>query len=238
MKVLLTRPEGRNQTMSTALSERGTPHLVTPLLGVEATPPSRSTDDILSADIIIFVSTNAVNFGTQALDQSWPAHIQYFAVGKATWESFAAAGISGVRAADDNQQTEGLLELDALQHVDGKKVVIVRGNGGRELLAQTLTSRGATVEFWEVYRRTCPDYDAAKVCREWQEFGIDTIVITSPDMLENLITLVPKELFPWLSACHIIVPSSRAEAQAIARGLTHVTNAGAAHAEAMLAALK
>lgn len=238
MKVLLTRPEGRNQAMSAALSKRGIAHLVTPLLGVDAAPSNLSVSTVLSADIIIFVSTNAVHFGSQALGQPWPQTASYFAVGKATWDSFDGVGISGHRAADDNQQTEGLLALEALTQVAGKNVVIVRGNGGRELLGETLTARGAKVEFWEVYQRTCPTYDADNLCREWQTFGIDTIVLTSPAMLENLITLVPKELFPWLSACHIIVPSSRAEAQAIARGMTHVTNAGAAHAEAMLAALK
>ncbi|MGI2260300.1 uroporphyrinogen-III synthase [Shewanella sp. GXUN23E] len=237
MKVLLTRPEGRNQTLSAALSERGIAHLIYPLMGVEATPPSLPQATVLAADIIIFVSTNAVHFGSKALGQPWPANASYFAVGKATWDSFANAGITGARASDDNQQTEGLLALPALNQVAGKRVVIVRGNGGRELLGQTLMERGAQVDFWEVYQRTGPQAADPELCRQWQAFGIDTILITSPEMLDSLITLVPKELFPWLSACHIIVPSSRAEAQAIARGLTQVTNAGAAHAEAMLAAL-
>ncbi|MCF1427411.1 MAG: uroporphyrinogen-III synthase [Shewanella sp.] len=238
MKVLLTRPEGRNQILSAALSERGIAHLIYPLMGVEATPPNLPQASVLAADIIIFVSTNAVHFGTQALDQPWPAHASYFAVGKATWDSFAKAGITGARASDDNQQTEGLLALPALNQVAGKRVVIVRGNGGRELLGQTLMQRGALVDLWEVYQRTGPQTADPELCRSWQTFGIDTILLTSPEMLESLITLVPKELFSWLSACHIIVPSSRAKAQAIARGLTHVTNAGAAHAEAMLALLK
>jgi len=116
MKVLLTRPEGRNHAMEQALAERGIPFMVTPLLAVEAMEDkSISPTEVQDADIIVFVSTNAVHFGTQALNASWPSHIQYFAVGEATFEAFAHYGIQGHKAPDDNQQTEGLLTLPGLQ---------------------------------------------------------------------------------------------------------------------------
>lgn len=240
MKVLLTRPEGRNQPMQQALADAGIPCMITPLMAVEANPAvaQLSPDQVVQADIIIFVSRNAVQFASQALAKPWPTHISYFAVGQATLAAMADVGITGQVAADDNQQSEGLLLLPALQQLQGKQVIIIRGNGGRELLAQTLTERGANVHYWEVYRRCCPPLDGQQISQAWQTFGIDTILLTSPEMLDNLIALVPKELFPWLSACHIIVPSNRAEAQAIAKGMTRVTNAGAAHSKAMLATLK
>ncbi|TVO97746.1 uroporphyrinogen-III synthase [Shewanella algae] len=241
MRVLLTRPEGRNHAMEQALTERGIPFMVTPLLAVEAMEDKGiSPAEVLDADIIVFVSTNAVHFGTQALNAPWPSHIQYFAVGEATFEAFAQYGIRGHKAPDDNQQTEGLLTLPGLQPeaVKHKKVVIIRGNGGREVLGQTLQQYGASVQFWEVYRRTCPAYDAVQLVKEWQGFGIDTIVLSSAESLMNLIRLLPKEYFAWLQACHIIVPSIRVVDKAVVAGLAQVTDATAANSKAVLKALR
>lgn len=242
MKVLLTRPEGRNQSMVNALNERGIDHWVTPLLHVEATSPVRiNTSHPLShTDIIICISANAVTFADNALapfSKAWPK-VQYFAVGHATWEALDRVGISALEAPDDCQQTEGLLTLASLQDIKGKNITIIRGVGGREALAEQLTERGANVHYWEVYQRGCPPLDGQQITQQWQAFGIDTIVITSGEVLKNLINIVPKELFSWLRSCHIIVPSNRVEAQAHAFGITRVTNANAANSKAVLNALK
>ncbi|MBV7317270.1 uroporphyrinogen-III synthase [Shewanella sp. NIFS-20-20] len=240
MKVLLTRPLGRNQAMAEVLTSMGIEHQVTPLLAVAPTPVEQhllTPEQVLTAEVIIFVSTNAVIYGQQALGQPWPSDKQYFAVGNATWQALTAAGITGLQAPDDCQETEGLLALPELQQVAGKQIVIVRGNGGREDLGIILKQRGAQVNFWQVYQRICPAIDGTATAIAWKKFGIDTIVITSGAVLDNLITLVPKDLFPWLQACHIIVPSNRVKSQAIAKGMLRVTNAGGAHSQAMLAAL-
>lgn len=239
MKVLLTRPHGRNQDMIDSLTARGIAHLVAPLLAVAEVPASQhllTKEQVLGSDILIFVSTNAVTFGKQALGQEWPQDKQYFAVGQATWAALKADGIEALQAPLDCQETEGLLTLAELNQVTNKQVVIVRGNGGREDLGIILQQRGAKVSFWQVYQRVCPAL-ATGAALAWYQFGIDTIVVTSGAVLENLITLVPKELFPWLQACHIIVPSNRVERQAIALGMLKVTNAGGAHSQAMMAAL-
>lgn len=245
MKVLLTRPEGRNQSMVDALNQRGISHWVTPLLCVEATPPitTDTPHPLAHADMIICISANAVIFADTTLNtgnpptKGWP-QAQYFAVGHATWEALDRLGISALEAPDDCQQTEGLLTLSPLQDIKGKQITIIRGIGGREALAEQLTERGADVRYWEVYQRACPPLNGLQVAQQWQEFGIDTIVITSGEVLDNLINLVPKELFAWLRSCHIIVPSNRVEAQAHAFGITQVTNANAANSNAVLNALK
>lgn len=245
MKVLLTRPEGRNQSMVDALNERGISHWVTPLLCVEATPPitSDTPHPLAQADMIICISANAVTFADNALTaadspiKGWP-QIQYFAVGHATWEALNLLGIEALEAPDDCQQTEGLLTLAPLQDIKAKQITIIRGVGGREALAEQLAERGADVRYWEVYQRACPPLDGQHLVQQWQAFGIDTIVVTSGEVLDNLINLVPKELFAWLRSCHIIVPSNRVEAQAHAFGITQVTNANAANSKAVLNALK
>lgn len=245
MKVLLTRPEGRNQSMVDALNERGIEHCVTPLLCVEATPPlpPDSSHPLANVDMVICISANAVSFADAAFKvdtaqvKNWPS-VPYFAVGHATWEALQEKGIEALEAPDDCQQTEGLLTLPALQHIQGKHITIIRGVGGREALAEQLSARGAKLRYWEVYQRACPPLDGAAVSQHWRDLGIDTIVVTSGEVLDNLINLVPKELFAWLRSCHIIVPSNRVEAQAHAFGITQVTNANAANSKAVLNALK
>jgi uroporphyrinogen-III synthase len=172
MKVLLTRPEGRNQSMVDALNERGIAHWVTPLLGVEATPPITCAPHPLAhADIIICISANAVTFAatfadsaltTHPLSKVWP-QAQYFAVGHATWEALNLLGIAALEAPEDCQQTEGLLSLASLQDIQAKQIVIIRGVGGRETLAEQLAQRGAKVCYWEVYQRVCPPLDGLDI---------------------------------------------------------------------------
>ncbi|MFV7784826.1 uroporphyrinogen-III synthase [Shewanella marisflavi] len=239
MKVLLTRPEGRNQSMVEALSSLEVPFAVTPLLQVVANDNvdhKQKKTEFNQSDIIIFISTNAVEYADIALDSIWPQDKQYFAVGQATFSVLQAKGIQATEAPESCQQTEGLLTLPSLQNLTGKRITIVRGVGGREALASALTQRGAQVTYWEVYRRTCPELSVT-TAYEWHHQAIDTIVITSGEILANLITLVPKELFAWLHACHIIVPSARVYDQAIEAGFTHVTNAKAANRDAVLIAL-
>ncbi|MCL1094230.1 uroporphyrinogen-III synthase [Shewanella kaireitica] len=240
MKVLLTRPEGRNQLMEEALSFRNVSYLTMPLLQVTPTSNLKSTQvssTLAHADIIIFISTNAVKFASDAIKARWPKSAKYYAVGEATYLALQALDISAEKAPDDCQQTEGLLSLPSLKSVNDKNIVIVRGVGGREDLAIELTKRKANLAYWEVYQRGCPELDMSNICQQWQSFGIDTIIITSGEILDNLVKTVPNELFAWLQTCHIIVPSSRVYDKATAYGLITVTNAKAANTNAMLTAL-
>lgn len=237
MKLLLTRPEGKNGAMTAALSARGIPFTVQPLLAVQ---PLGVTNEQLAAlvgvDMLIFISTSAVSYGAKALNGTWPdAH--YYAVGDATAEALLDYGIHAERAPADSQATEGLLTLPSLTNVSGKRIVIVRGRGGREAMAEGLRERGAEVSYLEVYQRASPSLDGSALSQHWQDFGVDTIVVTSGEVLENLINLVPKDSFAWLSGCHIIVPSARVEDRARELGLVRVTNAGAANQAAVLDAL-
>lgn len=239
MRVLLTRPEGRNQSMAEALNDRQIPFIVTPLLEVVATEDidsPKAIDAFNHAHIVIFISTNAVEYAAKALNNQFPTSAKYYAVGKATYLALKALGIEAIEAPAECQQTEGLLTLPSLHNLDEKNLTIVRGVGGRETLAQQLTARGANVNYWQVYQRTCPAIDKT-IILSWQQQHIDTIVVTSGEVLFNLVTLVPKELFAWLHACHIIVPSSRVHEQAIQAGFTQVTNAQAANSNAVLIAL-
>lgn len=235
MKVLLTRPDGRNQEMMQQLDDRQVAYLVTPLIEIIPTEQAYNSP-LKNADIVIFISTNAVKYAQQ---QPLPDNCLYFAVGRATADELMSIGLPVFCAPNESQDSEGLLSLAQLQpeQVQGKRIVICKGEGGRETLAQVLEERGAIIEEWPVYQRTLPSNVNSEMARCWQAFGIDTIVLTSGEMLTNIIALLPKDLFAWLQACHIIVPSHRVELQAKALGLTHISNANGANTLAVLSAL-
>ncbi|MGX9462011.1 uroporphyrinogen-III synthase [Shewanella sp. A14] len=237
MKVLLTRPSGRNQAMEEQLSLRGVAYFVTPLLSVVETTEQLTPSVLDNTDNLLFISTNAVDFAAQKLQRQFPTHCRYFAVGQATADTLAQYNINAYTSPELSQDSEGLLSLPQLQHIDKQSFIIIRGIGGRETLAEQLTERGAHVNYWQVYQRTTPTFDRHDICQQWKSFGIDTIIVTSGEILSNLVDLVPKESFAWLRACHIIVPSHRVEIQAKAMGLTHITNANGANTQAILASL-
>ncbi|MBB1363834.1 uroporphyrinogen-III synthase [Shewanella sp. SR44-4] len=237
MKVLLTRPQGRNQAMEEQLSQRDVAYLVTPLLSVVETTEQLDPTHLNNTDNLLFISTNSVDFAAQKLQQQFPTHCRYFAVGQATADSLAQYNINAFTSPEHSQDSEGLLSLAQLQDVDKQSFIIVRGLGGRETLAEQLRLRGANVNYWQVYQRAIPKLDGKAITQQWESFGIDTIVVTSGEILSNLVELVPKELFAWLRACHIIVPSNRVELQAKAMGLSHITNANGANTQAILASL-
>ena len=236
MKVLLTRPEGRNQDMIEQLEKRQVAHMVTPLLAVEATqqavPPH-----FFDVNNLIFISTNAVKFTAEKLQYQFPLSCRYFAVGQATTDALKCFNLNVFTAPEESQDSEGLLSLPQLQNVNKQSFIICRGSGGRETIAEELQQRGATVYYWDVYQRTATQFHEQPIYQQWTAFGIDTIVVTSGEILTNLIALIPKELFAWLHSCHIIVPSNRVELQANALGLHRVTNANGANTQAVLAAL-
>ncbi|OQW91837.1 MAG: hypothetical protein BWK79_15995 [Beggiatoa sp. IS2] len=163
-------------------------------------------------DLAIFISTNAVEKALPTLlaHGNLPAHLSIAAVGQRTAETLQRWGISALYApAPFNSET--LLTLPLLQAVQGKRIVIFRGEGGRELLAETLRQRGATVDYINVYRRIQPPIP------NWlADSKIDLIIVTSGESLRNLWALLAGHV--WLSQIPLVLMSARLVAEARALG--------------------
>ena len=120
----------------------------------------------LDADIWVFVSANAVAFFNQALQQhnlpSPPTEgVALVAVGQATWQALAALGWAGLQPIPQRYDSEGMLALPIFNQVSGKRVAIVRGEVGRDWLAEQLSQQGAAVRFYPIYRRDALPLDQA-----------------------------------------------------------------------------
>lgn len=239
MVPLVVRPSGQAEELTQLLRRRGHAPLCCPLLEIRAGSELSELPALLSqAGIVIAVSVHAIHFAHHFLLQtglSWP-QIEYFAVGQASADAFAELGIQAQSPADP--RSEGLLLLPALQGVAGKRVLILRGNDGRDLIASTLASRGSLVHYCATYERHYPELDGDALTRHWQGAGLDSLLITSGELLQRLLALVPGPQLPWLYDRLLVVPSPRVAELAEGAGFTRIVIAQGASNQAMVAALE
>ena len=239
MVPLVVRPAAQANQLVQMLRQLGHAPLCCPLLETRPGCDLPHLGEMLrEADLVIAVSMHAVHFAHYFLlqtGQTWP-HIDYFAVGQASADAFAEVGIQALCPADP--RSEGLLALPALQGVSGRRVLILRGNDGRDLIARTLASRGALVHYCATYERHYPDLDGDALIRHWQAAGLDSLLITSGELLQRLLALVPGPQHPWLYDRLMVVPSPRVAEMAEGTGFTRIVIAQGASNQALVAALE
>ncbi|WP_341502421.1 uroporphyrinogen-III C-methyltransferase [Gallaecimonas sp. GXIMD4217] len=229
MKLLVTRPEPQASRLAEALTQAGFTSLVQPLLAIEALAP---VTELPKADWLIAVSVHAV----ARLPRPLPADLKYGAVGEATAQALREAGAPEVLVAEP-PTSEGLLALPELQELAGQKVLLAKGEGGRELIQQQLADRGAEVEPLVLYRRrplSLPEYCAAR----WRQAGVDRLLLTSGSLMAALLAAVPDKEQHWLKSLPVLVPSKRLADQAKAAGFSHIQLMQDASDQAVIAKLR
>ena len=224
--VLVTRPAHQAAALAQAIQAAGGDALLFPALAIEAVPADElavSLAQLRGADIAIFISPNAAQFGMAAIRSagSLPASVSVFAVGPGTERALQKQGVSGV-VTPAGQDSEALLALPQLADLAGKRVVIVRGVGGRALLADTLAARGAQVCFMECYRRVRPQADAAPLLARWAAGGVDAVTVTSAETLHNLAALLGEPGIALLSNTPLFAPHEKIAEAARRFGIAHV----------------
>ena len=210
--VLVTRPEHQAGHLCDLIAAAGGRPIRFPTLAIRDLGDTPAVDERLAklADIhiAIFISPNAVRFGLPAIDRhgGLPEGLLLATVGNGSALALQAAlGREPDIVPTDNYDSEALLALPALQQVAGQRILILRGEGGRELLADTLRERGATVEYAEVYRRECPEPTDG---RDWLEKA-DIITVTSSESLQNLVEMTPALQRALLLSKPLVVISER-----------------------------
>jgi len=172
-------------------------------------PLKKLISGISECHIAIFISPNAVSWGLGYLrDTGLPEGLKLAAVGSSTARALAAAGYTVDIVPDVQFDSEALLATPELQSVQGKRIIIFRGEGGRALLGDTLVERGADVVYAEVYRRACPDVDPSPLFYRW-EADVELVMTSSLDVLENLFRIMGKTGAECLGKTPLVVVSSR-----------------------------
>jgi uroporphyrinogen-III synthase len=217
--VVVTRPAHQAQCLCELIESHGGYAIPFPVL--EIVP--KIDDEFLQVinhlkeyQLALFISPNAVNLALPAImDQGGlPSGLQVGAVGKATAAALVAQGCSVDISPQDKFDSESLLALPAMQAVKNKKIVIFRGEGGRELLATTLRQRGAEVQYAECYRRIKPAIDPEPLLALWTQQKLDIIVTTSTEGLCNLMEMVGNAGRDALLTTPLLVVSERMAAEA------------------------
>lgn len=212
LAVLITRPTHQAASLCELVEQHGG----IPLLfsSLEITKPDNEQaiyefiEQINQFDIIIFTSINAVEkaffYGLHL-----PDNVAIFAVGAATSQALASQGIKKVNVPPNEFNSEALLLMPELQNIRDKKIAIISGEGGRNLLQSELCSRGADVSKIIVYQRQRPQIDIQPYLSDWQQQSHFMVVSTSLESLENLIYLVGDNNRSWLMMQPLLVISAR-----------------------------
>lgn len=240
--VLVTRPREQSSELCQALQQTGARVILLPTLSIEPIPiAALQRNLILDLDryqFVICVSPNAARLGLEALADywpQWPVQQQWFAVGPATGTAMADWGLN-LKVAQQGATSETLLDWPELQELSDHKILILRGEGGRETLADTLRQRGASVDYLELYRRMAPAEDPAPLLAALQQPDPLILTVTSGDGLRNLMTMVGPRL-PRLQACPLVVVSGRLAEFARQQGFHDVTQAQSPAASDMIKAI-
>ena len=209
-RLLLTRPADECVALSAALSAEGIQSASLPLLAIEALPepagPHAFMRELDRYCAVVVVSKPAARLGLELLDRYWPQPPQgqvWFSVGGATGALLKDHGLdaSWPLGADDS---EALLALprfnEVLQAATQPRVLILRGQGGREYLTDTLRERGVQVDRLELYRRYLPEYRPGTLVETLRSGQLNGLLVSSGQGLESLHALAGRD---WSELCEL-----------------------------------
>ena len=197
--VVVTRPAHQAGNLVKLIERAGGRAILFPTLEIfdaqDMGPLSAVIDRLEQFDLAIFISPNAANKAMNLIRarRTWPQGLRCAAVGKGSGKALARFGINDVLVPQGRFDSEALLALPELQDMAGKQVVIFRGEGGRELLGEALTRRGARITFAECYRRGKPlGADAGALLHQWARGEVGAVTVTSGESMRNLFDLIGK----------------------------------------------
>lgn len=241
LHIAVTRPLAQAQSLCAAITQQGGTAISYPLLAVTAindyTKFDQQLQQLAATDWAIFISSNAVDFAMPRVIKQYPQlphQLKFAAIGPQTAEALQVYGVNKVLIPHQRYDTETLMSLPEMQDVKGKTFAIFRGVGGRELMAETLKTRGAEVYFAESYQRINPQSDTSLLDQHWQQHKLDAFVVTSSEAMRYLLALA--ETAPWLAHVTLCVNHERIAELPKARGLK-VLVADAPGDEAMMQCL-
>lgn len=231
--VLVTRPAEQAAAFARRLEDEGARPILFPAIEIvdaaDLGPLFGIIDRLDAFHLAIFISPSAVGKALNLVHarRTWPAALPVAAIGRGSARELERRGFRGVIVPSARFDSEALLGLPALTDVAGRRIVIFRGDGGRELLGDTLAARGAVVEYAECYRRTRPDADAGELLRVWVRGELDAVTVTSSEVLRNLYDMVGRLGQQMMRRTPLFAPHERIAAVARELGIATAVVTGA-----------
>ena len=215
LRVLITRPQPQANRLADFLQAKGAKTTILPMVEICSAPLKTAPKGFEQFSKVIAISVPAVEIAYQKLSGLFsPEELDnktWFTPGKGTAKVLREKGIQPL-CPDSEFTSEAMLELPELKQVEGDNILLLKGEGGRDLLSEELTRRGAKVVSLSLYRRQCPDYSPSEVETTLASAGINAIVATSGQILSNIEVCSPnlQDILP----VPLIVPSPRVAEQA------------------------
>ena len=194
--IAVTRPVEQAQALCEAITHLGGRAVLFPLLAIAPLPDYHAFEQQLAqletTDWAIFISSNAVNYAMPRVLKHYgnvPDNLKFAAIGHQTAKELAHYGARNVLTPHTRFDSETLLALPEMHDVANMKIAIFRGVGGRELMAETLTARGAIVYFAECYQRINPQTNADLLSDLWHKGELQAVIVTSSEAMRYLLDL-------------------------------------------------
>lgn len=218
-RILVCRPEPKASILCQDLQALGADARALPMIAIEPQAESSQSraliQDFDQFGHIVVVSPIAAEFLLARLDTWWPqlpVGQAWYGLGPGTAQRLQAAGIHCQTAARGHD-SEGLLQLPQLQQLKGEKVLLCAGEGGRALLGETFSARGARVEKLILYQRRRPDYQPSQLNAALVQFDPQVLIALSGETLNNLLAL-GQNTDSKLLRRRLVVPTERVAEQA------------------------
>jgi uroporphyrinogen-III synthase len=210
--IAITRPIDQAKKLSALIEQAGGTPILFPLIAITPLKDYSQFEavisDIASYDLAIFISSNAVqNSMPRIAKRGIPPSLKFAAIGPVTASELQSFSAKKVLTPKDRFDSESLLALPEMQAIKNKKIMIIRGVGGREVVAETLISRGAQVSFAECYQRTNPQTNCDLLAQLYTDKKLHAIVVTSSEAMRHLLDLAGDA--DWLRNVTLFVNHAR-----------------------------
>ena len=196
--VLVTRPAEQAALLAREIRQMGGVPTVFPGVEIEPLEPSSLVPTlrrVAGIDLVIFVSPTAVRLGLPLMIERFGPldQLRVAAVGHSTAAELKKHGLRDIIVPDKSSGSEALAASAQLSQVAGWSVLVVRGEGGNDVLESILRGRGAQVSLLACYRRRLPDMTFSEVEPLWRDGRIGAWMATSGEILDNLFRLAGEQ---------------------------------------------
>lgn len=220
--IAITRPIDQAKKLAKLIENAGGLPILFPLIAITPLNDYSEFEAVINEidgfDWAIFISSNAVQNGMPRLvKHGIPANLKFAAIGPVTASELNTFGIKQVLTPQNRFDSEALLALSEMQNMQGKKIMLFRGIGGRDVLGDTLKSRGAQVTFAECYQRVNPQTNCDLLAQLYSEKKLHGIVVTSSEAMRYLLDLTGNS--DWLKQVILFVNHARIAENPIQLGL-------------------
>ncbi|MFO1258098.1 MAG: uroporphyrinogen-III synthase [Gammaproteobacteria bacterium] len=214
--ILVLSPESSSASWVKKIQAAGGRAIAFPTIDIKGVELSQNALEegqklLCECDWIIFLSQQAVNY----LPLSWHLVIQQYppnvtAIGPATQAALLEKGISTTVNFPGGSTSETVLEEAPFQanRIQQRTIALLTGEGGRTILFDVLTERGAIVHRLPVYRRVLPIRPKLTL-EQLLMWGVNVICVTSAEALENLLLMTEPNAHPFLKSQFVLVLSER-----------------------------